>query len=313
MAIQKVLDAAWSAISKVGDVAKASISKVSGVDASGYTGILDTYTGAGCGYSVRKLRAAYSGSCLRVVRSSDASEQDIGFDGSGYIDTAALSSFIGSNTGYVGKWYDQSGTTLDAIGSGYPTQTNLPEIVISGTTQTLNGKVAIKFSGTRRFAWTNTGVDLSALMTFSPKATMMMFVGQIGSTNTSPILMEYIENQTQNDYLSLYESSSTVYIDFGAGSAAMGVSFTNSAQKCWYGQVNGSAYTVYENNSQTGTATNSGAQTLSGTGIQGKVGGGGSSNSNIDGYLQEMIVWPTSQESNRSGIFTNVDTYYSIP
>lgn len=281
--------------------------------ASGYTGIVDVYTGAGAAYSVRKARDAYSGSCIRVLRSSDNAEQDIGFDGSGNLDASALASFIGANTGYVAKWYDQSGNGFDAIGHNYGVNTTtLPEIRISGTDQTLNGIIAIKISGTRRFAWTNTGKDMSLMMTFSPKATMMMCVGQIGSTPTSPMIMEWYENQTGDDYLSLYESGGC-RIDFGNGSSSVGGAFTNAAQKCWYGQVNGITYQVWENNSSIGSATNGGAQTLSGTGINAKIGGGTSSASNMDGYIQELIVWPTSQEANRAGIFTNVDTYFSIP
>lgn len=282
-------------------------------EVSSYTGILDTYTGAGAAYGVRKLLNAYSGSCIRVVRSSDSTEQDIGFDGSGNLDTAALASFVGSNTGYVGKWYDQSGNGFDALAHNYGVNTTThPEIRISGTNQTLNSVIAIKISGTRRFSWTNTGKDMDLMMTFSPKATMIMAVGQIGTTPTSPIIIEWYENSTGDDYLSLYESGG-VRIDFGNGSSSVGGAFANSSQICWYGQVNGSAYTVYENNTSIGTATNGGAQTLSGTGINAKIGGGGTSASNMDGYIQELIVWPTSQESNRGGIFTNVDTYYSIP
>lgn len=280
---------------------------------SGYTGILDTYSGAGAAYGVRKLRNAYSGSCIRVVRSSDSTEQDIGFDGSGNLDTASLASFIGSNTGYVGKWYDQSGNGFDALANNYGVNTTThPEIRISGTNQTLNGIIAIKISGTRRFSWTNTGKDMSLMMTFSPKATMMMAVGQIGSTPTTPMILEWHDNSVGDDYLSLYESGG-VRIDFGNGSSSVGGAFTNDAQVCWYGQVNGSTYTVYQNNTSLGNATNAGAQTLSGTGINAKIGGGTSSASNMEGYLQELIVWPTSQESNRGGIFTNLDTYYSIP
>lgn len=64
-------------------------------------------------YSTRKLRTAYSGACLRVRRSSDSTEQDIGFSG-GKLDTAALLSFVGAGDGFVTTWYDQSGNGRDA-------------------------------------------------------------------------------------------------------------------------------------------------------------------------------------------------------
>lgn len=69
--------------------------------------LLDTYT-ALAAYSLRKLRTAYSGSAIRVRRSSDNAEQDIGFSGEA-LDESALTTFVGANDGYITKWYDQSG------------------------------------------------------------------------------------------------------------------------------------------------------------------------------------------------------------
>ena len=44
-----------------------------------FVGLLDTYPNAAAAYSVRKLRTAYTGSAIRVRRSSDNAEQNIGF------------------------------------------------------------------------------------------------------------------------------------------------------------------------------------------------------------------------------------------
>jgi hypothetical protein len=48
-----------------------------------FSGILDTYTGATAGYSVRRLTNTYTGGLIRVRRSSDDAEQDIGYDANG--------------------------------------------------------------------------------------------------------------------------------------------------------------------------------------------------------------------------------------
>jgi hypothetical protein len=51
-------------------------------------GILDTLgVTAKLALSTRRLRAAYAGACIQVRRSSDNTTQDIGFDGSGNLDT----------------------------------------------------------------------------------------------------------------------------------------------------------------------------------------------------------------------------------
>ena len=71
--------------------------------------LLDVYgTNVKIAYSVRKLRTAYAGSCMRV-RNGSSVELDIGFDGSGNLDEAALLTHCGSGDGFVTKWYDQSG------------------------------------------------------------------------------------------------------------------------------------------------------------------------------------------------------------
>lgn len=59
-------------------------------------------------YSMNKLRSAYSGSAIRVRRSSDDTEQDIAF-ASGSLDADALAAFAGAGSAYITTWYDQSG------------------------------------------------------------------------------------------------------------------------------------------------------------------------------------------------------------
>jgi hypothetical protein len=106
--------------------------------------ILDTLgVTAKLALSTRKLRSAYAGSALQVRRSSDNTTQDIGFDGSGNLDTAALATFVGANSAFISKWYDQSGAAADAVNA---TQANQPRIVNAGTNDTLNAKPAVRFT-----------------------------------------------------------------------------------------------------------------------------------------------------------------------
>ena len=103
--------------------------------------ILDIVSGAEAAYSMRKLRNSYSGPVMRVRRSSDSAEQNIGFNSSGVFDTASLLSFVGSSDGYVSVWYDQSGNGKDAT---QPDSSKQPRIVIGGSLQTENGKPIIR-------------------------------------------------------------------------------------------------------------------------------------------------------------------------
>ena len=64
---------------------------------AGFTGILDEYSGAAAAYSVRRLSSTYTDGLIRVRRSSDDAEQDIGFDANGDLDSTALLAFVNAD------------------------------------------------------------------------------------------------------------------------------------------------------------------------------------------------------------------------
>lgn len=111
--------------------------------------LLDKYKNATVGYSLRKLRAGYTGSAIRVIRDSDNAYLDVGFDGD-VLDTASLMSFIGRDTAFVHTWYFQglSGEGIDAVQA---VKANMPRIVHNGVIETLNGKPALNFMANQYF------------------------------------------------------------------------------------------------------------------------------------------------------------------
>lgn len=128
-------------------------------------GILDDMLAAEAGLSsayravgLRRLRAAYSGSACRIRRSSDNTETDIGFVGAA-LDTAAITTFVGANSAYVTKMYDQSGNSRDYAQT---TTTKQPRIVNAGTLDTLNSKPCMVFDGTDDFLYDGTNAGLTA-------------------------------------------------------------------------------------------------------------------------------------------------------
>jgi len=108
---------------------------------------LDLYGGADTAYSLRLLRTAYAGSSIRVRRSSDNAEQDIGFSGVN-LNTASLLSFVGAGDGFVTTFYDQSGNGYNMTQSSATSQ---PQIVVSGIVNTQNGKPSMLFDGTNDY------------------------------------------------------------------------------------------------------------------------------------------------------------------
>ena len=112
---------------------------------------LDSLT-AGAAYSVRRLRTAYTGPLMRVRRSSDNTEQDIGYGGDGWLDEAALLSFVGAGSGYVKTWYDQSGNSRDV---SQATTANQPRIVNAGVLEEVGSHPTPYFTGTTMLVGTS--------------------------------------------------------------------------------------------------------------------------------------------------------------
>lgn len=104
--------------------------------------LLDIVPGASVAYSLRKLSKNYLGAAIRVRRSSDNTEMNIGFYSSGYLNTTELLSFVGNNDGFITTWYDQSGNNINAIQTSSSAQ---PQIVSVGDTINYNNKPIIKF------------------------------------------------------------------------------------------------------------------------------------------------------------------------
>ena len=90
---------------------------------------LDFLPFAAAAYSTRLLRSNYTDGAIRVRRSTDNSELDIGFNANGDLDTVQLLAFCGAGSGFVATWYDQS---LFARHASQGDPANQPRIVNSG-------------------------------------------------------------------------------------------------------------------------------------------------------------------------------------
>lgn len=100
---------------------------------------LDAYTtGLAGAYDTRRLLTSWTGNLIRVRRSSDSAEANIGSDGSGNLDETALTAHVGANHGDIVTYFDQSGLgrdfTCNEGGGG-----TLLRIVTTGTIERQNG------------------------------------------------------------------------------------------------------------------------------------------------------------------------------
>lgn len=285
--------------------------------------ILDLYGNAAAAYSVRKLRSAYTGSALRVRRSSDNTEQDIGFSNNN-LDESALTTFVGANNGFVVTWYDQTGNARNATIS---TAANQPQIVSSGTVIKVNNKPALTFDTTNDILTVPTSTAAFKFLHDGTKS-FILNVLKYNNSGQKPLFGNNSGTTAQTG-LCIYKSSSnsvTVLLTNSSGTnASSPIAYATSSQITTNSQTllsieidasnatvanrakvyfnNGS---VNQGNTSTGTpSTNNASQNfqLSSYGD----GGGG-----MDGNLQECIFWAIDQASNRTNIHNNVNSYYGI-
>lgn len=120
-------------------------------------------------FATFKLKWSYAGACIRVRRSSDNAEQDIGFI-NGSLDTNALLSWCGAGDGFVTKWYDQSG---NARHWAQATAASQPKIVAAGALiADINGLPSLRFNGSSN--WMSAGLALSNYISASAYAVMAL-------------------------------------------------------------------------------------------------------------------------------------------
>lgn len=103
-------------------------------------------TQAAAAYSLRKLKNTYTGSTIRVRRSLDNAEADIGFTPSGDLNTTALQSFVGSQNllqhseAFDNAYWGKSASSVTATNIASPIGTSDAELInfLSGGAVTAN-------------------------------------------------------------------------------------------------------------------------------------------------------------------------------
>lgn len=127
--------------------------------------------------------SAHGGPCLRVRRSNDGDEADIGFAGSGALDTGTLLAFAGAASAYATRWYDQSGNGRDAVQATAALQ---PRIVNAGVLDVgPNGRPCLVFSGAQYL-----DIQNSAGFSRNKAALTYAFVARVIGAGTQ-VLMYY--------------------------------------------------------------------------------------------------------------------------
>jgi hypothetical protein len=202
---------------------------------------------------------------------------------------------------FVTTWYDQSGNGINATQSSAAAQ---PKIVSLGSTILENGKSAAQFDGV------DDGMDMNTLFNLSNVTTSFVFSAETGQ---DAVLFEV--NQNSSNYIAFGIGDIGTADAYGTRFRVSGVDYSAgesgvSGQKLalHIGSQSTPSVDLYLNNteatgSQTSRAGSSGSSTF---------GYRSTSGNPSDAKIQEFVIYELDQSSNRSGIETNINDFYSI-
>jgi hypothetical protein len=264
---------------------------------------LDSYT-ADNAYSLRQLGSTEV-DVVRVRRSSDNAESDFNPT---EIDDGTLTTWTGANDGFITKIYDQAGSS-DLAQTSFSLQ---PKLVSSGTVLTKNGKAAVLFDGTNDYLHT---AALSSTLNVYPYS----FFG-VGSNEASSgvgMFANIRESGSPNEgwqtALRRDGTANAYYVDEGATAVNLdylSLDNTNAQRLQTVTVTSGGVSELFLDGTSQDSATISECVPAVNTRLEIGALQWGPVYGNI--YFQEFIHFRTDENSNRTGIETNINDFYSI-
>lgn len=263
--------------------------------------IMDLVPNSFFGISLKRLRAAYAGQCIRVRRSGDNTQQDIGFSANN-LDTAALLSFVGAGNGFIVTWYDQSGNGFNVTNA---TSGQQPQIVSGGSLLLdASGNLAARYDGTN---------DRLVSSTFTLRAQPYTAYGVWQGLNST---IEYALDGTTTNRSALgnlgvggaWRAVSNVAADYSGGR----YNPVNRANLpiFQFSTYNGASSRMNINNFLYVTANNPGT-----TGINRVTIGSNANEAGQfwNGFISEVVLFDGDKLADLTTIRTNVFSNYTIP
>ena len=274
--------------------------------------LLDINTNAVAAYSLRLLRTDYGGSVIRVRRSSDNTEINIGFIDN-ELDISTLTSFCTGTDGFVTTWYDQSGGTNNIT----QTTANLqPQIVDDGNLLFNNSKPTIKFN--RNALLSDFFLTPDILIGFHIFS-VYQHISQI-STSFNTNFNYSIGNSVSPETDRGMQFATTGAVDNPIsytlsvqGSGAIIDTLFTIGQKLISSLIKSEATNLFINNSLIEENTNI-LPSYTSTPFRICLGRAEWLAANVPSNmnLQEFILYNSNQSSNRTSIESNINNYYNI-
>ena len=212
---------------------------------------------------------------------------DIGFVNN-VLDIATMQTFVGINTGRVKIWYDQSGNGNNATNVN---TTSLPVIITTGTLITENGKVS---------CIPNESMFLNSSIV--PNTSYAGFA-VMSRTNSSGYMTSF--SDSGEPIISLAYSNGILYNYSNATEIQYPFSLTGRFLFTTINTVN--VQTAYRNNALQTTTSRIKVKNGNFTRFISR-----NPAEPFQGKTQEHILYNTDQDTNRTAIESNINSYYSI-
>jgi hypothetical protein len=272
------------------------------------TYLLDQFPGATLGYSVRKLRDAYTGYAFEVRRSSDNATTNIGFVGED-LDTTALTTFLGANTGYITRWYNQAASPITESDFRQSTALLQPTLTIDG------GQYYVTWNASLQTKMNTLATNgLKAINANGSFSTFAMAIPT--NNNTTQVLFQQDQSTTRVGQFTRFNNTGvSMAIAFPVGNVPAAIDAgpaysaytkyvhttirpTTSVQVFLNGVSNGATSVANGNYSSTTMG-----QAYAGTRVSGE---------SFNGQNGELILYPSVMTADRAGIENNIRAYYGF-
>ena len=267
------------------------------------------------GYSLRQVESTAT-LAVRVRRDSDNAETDVELytDGNS-IDLSStvgaggdFSTWIGVNSAYITKWYDQGSDGVDVVQTDTAEQ---PRLVNTGTLETKGSKSCIRYIGGRLLLESSAATALDAVNDYTTITVganeklnslggMMANGTALANSNQWPCT-----NGTSDPFINIIRPTGgleSVFSDANRNDFNQRLittinDGTASTVSAWLNGIDGDQDVAY-----TGTWTNN------------KLYVGFAENAAyfLTGVLQEVLIYSDSKDADRTDIETEINDYYSI-
>ena len=250
-------------------------------------------------YSLRKLKNNYTGSAIKVRRSSDNAELDIGFV-NGELDTATLLAHANGGDCFVTTWYDQSGNGNNAAQT---TAGNQPMIVNTGSIGvSANGKPVIQFLRS-----SSTYLQTINNITNDANLNVYLHLEDIQNDSTSNIDFYRINSSGTAGVFYLFYANSNRYTLFNGSNLSSTV--TGAGDSGIFSVFQGASAKIYRNGVQI-VSGNSGTNSVTG---KMNIGTGNSTTTCATFKTSEHMIYNTHlTDTDRNKIEQSQSKFYGI-